>query len=193
MKPGDRPNPWTLKSSRIAYQNQWMTIHEDSVVTPTGSDGIYGYMESNDSVMVIATNLAKEVFLVKTFRYPQKTWNWELPGGGGDKEDPITASKRELEEESGLQSDSWTEIGKSAVCNGFMTENMTTLLAEGVTETGTEKPDEQAIIDRGFFSIGQIDAMVDRGEINDGQSLAALYLYKRHLDRRHITGDSLVH
>lgn len=187
------PNPWQLKSTRIAYQNPWMTIREDSVVTPTGKDGIYGYLESNDSVMVVATNAAREIFMVKTFRYPQKTWNWELPGGGGDKEDPLKASKRELEEESGLLSDHWTELGSTAVCNGFMTEQMTSLLAESVTGAGIKQPDEQAIADSGFFSLETIDGMVDRGEVNDGQTLAALYLYKRYLDRQHITGDSLIH
>jgi 8-oxo-dGTP pyrophosphatase MutT (NUDIX family) len=178
MKEG---NPWKLLSTKVVYKNPWMQIHEDTVVTPTGTQGIYGYMESNDSVMVVVLNEKNEVYVVRTFRYPLATWNWELPGGGGDKEHPMEASKRELEEETGITAEEWTELGRTAVCNGFMTESMATYLARGLSFTGTKETSSEQVIDAKFVSLDEIDAMITRGDINDGQSITALYLLKKWL------------
>jgi 8-oxo-dGTP pyrophosphatase MutT (NUDIX family) len=177
-------NPWQLKSTRIAYENPWIKIHEDSVVTPTGKDGIYGYMESRDSVIVVVVNDAGEVYMVRTFRYPDKTWNWELSGGGGDGQDPIDASKRELEEETGIIASSWEVLGRTSVCDGLMTEKMTTLLARDLQFNGTKETSDEQISDAGFFSPDNIATMIDDGRLNDGQSITALFLYQHWLNKQ---------
>ncbi|RYH15453.1 MAG: NUDIX domain-containing protein, partial [Alcaligenaceae bacterium] len=121
--------PWKITASQIKYKNPWMQVREDTVITPTGDDGIYGVLESNDSVMIATVDDRNRLFLVRTFAYPAQSWNWELPGGGGDNENPIDASKRELEEETGILAQNWTKLGATRVCNGFMTERMTVYLA----------------------------------------------------------------
>src|SRR3990167_1820385 len=95
-------NPWKLLSSEVKYQNKWMRIVEDSVITPTGNEGIYAYLDSKDSVIVAVLNDDNQLYLTRTFSYPDKSWNWELRGGSTDGEDTSTASKRELEEETGI-------------------------------------------------------------------------------------------
>ncbi|HWZ65863.1 MAG TPA: NUDIX hydrolase [Patescibacteria group bacterium] len=171
-------NPWKILSSRIAYKNPWMRVREDKVITPTGKEGIYGVMESNDSVMIVVVNNKDEVYLVRTFSYPDQSWNWEIPGGGGDKEAAIDASKRELEEETGILADTWQKLGETRVCNGLMTEKMSTYLARDLAFSGhKEKADEQ-ISDTKFVSLSAIDTMIKDGEINDGQSITALYLFQ---------------
>ncbi len=158
-----------------------MRVREDKVVTPTGAEGIYGVMESNDSVMIAAANNQDELYLVRTFRYTTSTWNWELPGGGGDTEGPIPACKRELEEETGIRAKTWEKLGTTQVCNGLMTEKMTTYLARDLAFTGkTEASDEQIAAAR-FFSRVEIDTMINNGDINDGQSMTGIFLYQRWL------------
>src|SRR5678815_1747107 len=119
-------NPFKIVGSRIVYENPWIKIHEDQVITPTGKDSVYAFMESDDSVIVAVLNDEHHIYVIRTFRYPVRTWNWELPGGGGAKEDPATASKRELEEETGIVANSWTKLGETQVCNGLLTEKMST-------------------------------------------------------------------
>ena len=80
-----------------------MKVREDNVITPTGSRGIYGVVESNDSVIIVILNTKEQVYITKNYRYPARAWKWELPGGGGDNEDLLAASKRELEEETGMK------------------------------------------------------------------------------------------
>lgn len=128
-----------------------MSVREDEVITPTGKPGIYGVIESNDSVMITVLNDKNELYLVRTFRYPDQSWNWELPGGGGDKQDPLTASKRELEEETGITASTWEKLGETLVCNGFMTERMTTYLAHDISFGGIRKLLTNRLTMLGFF------------------------------------------
>ena len=100
-------NPLKKISSKIVYKNPWIVIKEDVIQNPDGSKGIYGYLESRNSCMVIAQNENEEIFLIKAYRYPSNSQGWELPGGGGDNEDLLTASKRELEEETGILANTW--------------------------------------------------------------------------------------
>ena len=177
-------NPWTVTSTKTVYQNPWIKVREDAVVTPTGKQSIYGVMESNDSVMVAALNENDELYLVRAFRYPDSSWGWELPGGGGDKQDPITASKRELEEETGIVAKSWERLGETLVCNGLMTERMTTYLAYDLSFDGTkESADEQIDEASRFFSMDDIDTMINHGEINDSQSITGIHLAQKWLTR----------
>ena len=126
-------NPWKKLSTQVVYENRWMRIVEDKVITPTGNDGVYAYLDSKDSVIITALNNKNELYLVHTFAYPDGSWNWELPGGGSEGENPETAARRELAEETGISAKSWQQLGHTRVCNGLMTEKMTTFLARGLS------------------------------------------------------------
>ncbi len=174
-------NPFKKKSSKIVYENPWIRIHEDAIVRPDGSEGIYGYLESKDSVQIVAVNESQEIYLIKAFRYPSKTWDWELPGGGGEDEDIVVASQRELAEETGLIADKWTHLGSPLVCNGLMTERQAILLAEGLTVgKRIDSDDKYLVTDGKFASLDEIDTMISAGEIDDGMTMTALFLANRH-------------
>ena len=177
----DEPNPWKVISSKTVYSNPWISVREDKVIKPSGADGIYGVIESNDSVMIVALNDQNEVYIIRNFRYPAGTWNWELPGGGGDKQAMLEASKRELAEETGIIAAQWDNLGTTWVCNGLMTEKMTTYLASKLKFQEKHKEPDEPVVDSKFVSLDEIDKMVKAGEINDGQSITSLYLLKQWL------------
>jgi 8-oxo-dGTP pyrophosphatase MutT (NUDIX family) len=170
-------HPWELLSKKIVYKNRWITVHEDAVKTPTGSDGIYGYIESNDSVIIVALNDKDEMYLVRRYVYPHHKWTWGLPGGGGDKERSIVASKRELEEETGILAKTWDWLGETTVCDGLMTEHMTTYLARDLSFSGQKEYSDEQIEAAKFFSKSEITDMIRTGKLDDGQVLTALQLF----------------
>ncbi len=171
-------------SSKTVYQNPWMLVREDRVVRPDGSDGIYGVMESKDSVVVAVLNDSHEVYLIRSFSYPRSSWAWGLPGGGGNDEEAEIASKRELVEETGILANKWTFLGKLPVSSGLITERTAIYLAQDLSFGDRLHADDDEIIEGGkFVSIEEIDSMIEKGEIDDTQTLAGLYLVQRWLSR----------
>lgn len=175
-------NPWKVLSSKVVYENPWMKVREDAVIRPDGADGIYGVMESRDSVVIAAVNNSHEVYLVYSFKYPIGQWSWGLPGGGGDDELPEVASKRELAEETGITANKWTSLGSVQVSSGLTTERMTVLLAQELTFGEPIEADDTETIEGGkFVSFDEVDEMLARGEIDDAQTVTGLYLALRYL------------
>lgn len=178
-------SPFITHNSKVVYKNPWITVHEDEVTLPNGKPGIYGYLESKDSVLIVVVDKNDCIYLVKNYRYPTKSWGWELPGGGGDGEKTIIASQRELVEETGITASSWEILGKMYVCNGLMTEQMSVVLARDLT-VGSPTSDEETFDGSGFFSLYEIDQMIHSGDIDDSQTLTGLYLGERWLKQRRI-------
>lgn len=175
-------NPWEKLSSNIVYKNPWITVHEDKVIMPAGDDGVYAYIESQDSVMVIALNEKHEIFLINAFRYPTSSWSRELPGGSGDGEDSLLAAKRELAEETGITAEHWEKLGETRVCSGLLTQKTAIYLAHGLSfGVQLEAADANTISDGKFYDLDSIDNMIGRGEITDCQSITAIYLTKQWL------------
>lgn len=169
-------------SSKIVYQNPWITIHEDNTVTQDGQTGTYGYMESRDSVMVAPVGSDGRIYLVKAFRYPSKSWGWELPGGGGDGENLVEASKRELEEETGILANNIEQLASTYVCNGLMTEKQTTCVAWDINFDGHKEQSDETFADQGFFSLNEIKDMIASGDINDNQTITGIYLTSQWME-----------
>ena len=142
-------------------------------------------MESRDSVVIAVLNENNEVYLIRSFNYPVSTWSWGLPGGGGDDEHPEVASKRELAEETGITARTWTFLGKTRVSSGLMTEKMAVFLAQDLSYGDRLEADDKDLISEGkFFSFEEIDQMIERGDIDDAQTITGLYLTLRWLNRQ---------
>jgi 8-oxo-dGTP pyrophosphatase MutT (NUDIX family) len=177
-------NPFKTLSTKIVYQNPWMRIREDAIIRPDGTEGIYGVMESRNSVAITALNEKNEVYIIRSFKYPVSEWSWGLPGGGGEDEDALIASKRELAEETGITANEWNVLGETRVSSGLMTERMAVLLARDLTFGEKIDADDSDLISEGkFVSFDTIDEMIKDHQIDDAQTVTGLYLALRWLHR----------
>ena len=166
---------WQTLSSRTAYENRWIRVREDEVVRPDGGDGIYGVVEvRHTAVFVVPVTDADEVVLVRMRRYTMDAETIELPAGGTDGEPPLVAAQRELREETGLEADAWTDLGEVWSLNGVAHAPGRMFLARGLRPTDSHEMEEEGIIEVLRVPWSDVIAMVRRGEIVDGETLAPL-------------------
>ncbi len=175
-------NPWKTLASRIAYENAWVRLREDTVVRPDGGEGIYGVVEMRPSVGVVALNAAREIVLVGQWRYPLGRYSWEIPRGGSlpDEPDIEAAARRELREETGVEAESWQRLGAVDLNNGVTTDVEHLFLATGL-RTGDNQPDPEEELALRWVAFDDAVRMVLNGEITEVCSVAALLMAARRM------------
>lgn len=182
--PPDVPaSPWQTLTSREVYANPWLRVREDEVVRPDGSAGIYGVVEvAHPAVFVVPVTDADEVVLVDLFRYTTGSWSTEVPAGSTDGEDPLTAARRELAEETGFMADQWLHAGDMWSLNGLCDAPQHVLVARGLRQVQDDEDDvdgaaaraEEGIVRVRRVPWPEVLAMVRDGRICDAESVAAL-------------------
>ena len=178
----DRSNPWRTLSSRLIYENPWISVREDQVLRPDGQPGIYGVVGTPVAVGALAATDKNEIYLVGQWRYAMEQWSWEIPEGGAQKqEDPCEAAKRELREEAGVIADNWRPLGGELhLSNSFTDERAHIFLATGLTSCAKD-PDPTERLEVRCTPLDEVVAMLDRGVITDAISVVAIHRYLRLL------------
>ena len=168
-------NPWIKKDSRVVYDNPWINLTEFDVITPAGTEGIYGKVHfKNIAVGVIAIDADDHTYLVGQYRFPLDRYSWEIPEGGcPEGTDWLTAAKRELKEETGFEAKTWKEILRMDVSNSVSDEFAVVYVAQDLIAGEAEPEDtEQLSVQKMPFK--QALQWVMDGKITDSISVAAI-------------------
>ena len=168
-------NPWKTKSTKVIYDNPWITLHHDEVTNPGGKDGIYGRVSfKNIAVGVVPMDAEGNIYLVGQYRYAIDQYSWEIPEGGCPiTEDPLEAGKRELKEETGLHAKDWTFLRETYTSNAVCDERAIIFLAEKLTQGIANPEDSEELIVKKVPFLEALK-MVENGMVKDSISIIGI-------------------
>jgi len=122
---------------------------------------------------------ARQVVLIRSRRMSIPADLWELPAGTREHdEDPRECAARELEEETGFSASSVDALGTFHTSPGMTNELMHAFVATGLTSVGQRLEADEGITAHPM-PVADVWRLVDRGEIKDAKTLAALLLVQR--------------
>ncbi len=168
-------NPWTTLATKPVYDNPWISVREDQVMTPRGNPGIYGvvHMKARATGILPITADGRTV-LVGQYRYTLDSYSWEIPEGGVPAgEETLAGAQRELMEETGLVAASWRELAKHSLSNSVTDDRCTCYLAWDL-EQRTAAPDETEDLALRWLPLGEAIDMALDGRIHDVVSVVTL-------------------
>ncbi len=176
-------NPWKTKSIKSIYNNPWINVEHHEVITPSGTEGVYGKIKlKNLAIGIIPLDKNMNTWLVGQYRYTLNEYSWEIPMGGGPHDiDPLESAKRELKEETGITARWWQKILKIHTSNCVTDEIGLAYLAQDLSFGKTDFDDTE---DLQIWKLPFNDAvkMVMEGEITDSLSVIGILKLARTMN-----------
>ncbi len=176
-------NFWRKKSTKVLLEHPRITIVEDEVVLPTGTETKYIRFDQVSDFITIIPKGEKGIALIKEYSYPLDTFLLQFPEGTIESDETILgAAQRELAEEARIQATNILLAGKSA--SNHRRDDAWQHIALAVDSIEFEEPgihvgdEEEFGTTVAWFSEEDIDRMIGRGEIVQRNALTAWAIYR---------------
>ncbi|AWE42444.1 MULTISPECIES: NUDIX hydrolase [unclassified Actinobaculum] len=192
----DQPTPLHARVtvSAAPYRGHiFDVLVDDIVLETTGATMRREYMKHDDAVAVVALRpgvTGEEILLIRQYRHPVRAMMWEIPAGLLDVEgeDPGTAARRELAEETDLVAQTWEPLVQFLTSPGCSDEGIHVFLARELqpTEQRFAREDEEAEIETHWFPLGDVVQAVLSGRLRCPTLVAGVLAYcaKRGVTQR---------
>ena len=175
----NKPQRWkklgahTLASTRI-FEVKSVRFQHPAQATPRD----FAVIMAPDWVNVIALTTARELVLVRQFRYGTDEFSLEIPGGMIDPgEDPMAAGLRELREETGFTGGQARLLGSVHPNPAMQNNRCHFVFAEGVVRSAPLDWDENEEMEITTLPVDEVYALAYAGGISHALVLDALLLF----------------
>jgi ADP-ribose pyrophosphatase len=174
--------PFELLKSETLLKGRAFTIRRDWLKTPDGRETKLDIIEHGGSAVIVPLDADGNLLFVRQYRHAAGQDLLELPAGTLDEgEAPEACAAREIREETGFAAGRLEKLGEFYLAPGYSTEFMVVFLATDLTYAPLQADADE------FLSVEKIPVkqaleMVERGEVPDAKSLAALLLARKYLE-----------
>ena len=168
-----------LVERRVIWEGNVGSFGLDTVVLPSGARATLALFKHPGASAVVPFLDRDHVVLLRQFRHAAGGVIWEVPAGKLDRgEDPTVCALRELEEETGYRAGRLVRTGSVLTTPGFTDERIHLFCAYDLV-AGPPRPEAHEVLRSEVVALERALAMIERGEIVDGKSIAALFLADR--------------
>lgn len=177
---------WKKISSGYISDHIYFTARRDKCEMPNGKIvDPYFVVELPPSVCAVAITVKEEIILTRQYRHPIEETIIELPGGFIDPgEEPDSAIRRELVEETGFRFTSFDYLGKVAANPGVLNNYTHLFLARGGERSGVQQLDPNEDIELLFLPIKEVKRMLMENEIRQALHVSCLHYAFQLLEKK---------
>lgn len=183
MTPTEEPlsdlhDPAPVLTSEVAFRGRVWDVRRDEVALPSGPV-IRDYVEHPGAVAVIALDAQERVVLIRQYRHPIGTHEWELPAGLLDVagEPPVVCGQRELAEEVDLVAARWDHLLTYHSSPGGISEILHLYLARDLTPVPESqrhtRTDEEAGMPTRWVPLDELREAVLAGRVGNAALIIA--------------------
>lgn len=168
----------TINSTQI-FKNSFLDLREDKVLLPNNKTSSRVYIKHPGAACVLPITKDNKLILVQQFRYPIKEVVIEIPAGKkDDNESGYECIKREIEEETGYQSDNFIYINSFHNCLGYSDELIDFFIAKDCykVENPIESDDDE-FIEPLIVTIDEAKDLLTSKKVTDVKTILALQYF----------------
>lgn len=174
---------WQKLSSKIVYQNRYMTVTEDELLTEHGDKVIYGIVRKEPFSVVIPWD-GERTLLVGQYRPSAEYFSWEFTMGHVEADAPDVAARRELQEETGLIAGDCLEIASFYPALGTMDQLGYVYLVSCWEVGERELETSEKGMQMKWVTLKELENMIAAGTIKDGPTITSLKYFEMHLSKQ---------
>ena len=173
----DEPEFAAVSGTAIVFDGKVWDIRRDTFGF-NGSAIVREYVDHPGAVAILALDDQDRVLLIKQYRHPVRAREWELPAGLLDEpgEDPVSAARRELAEETDVAAMDWSVLAEFYTSPGGSTEAIRIYLARDLRAVDAfDRTDEEADMETRWVPLDEcVDAVLARRVQNPSLALGVL-------------------
>jgi 8-oxo-dGTP pyrophosphatase MutT (NUDIX family) len=163
------------KRQNLIYKGSIINVTVDTVQLPDGTRFELEVVHHPGGAAVVALDDNDRVCMLRQYRHVANGWLWELPAGKLDvPETPLHTAQRELQEEAGLQAQSWISLGSLLTSPGVFKEVIHLFLARKLSVLH-RRPERDELIEVHWVPFKEALDWAHRGKIVDAKSLIGLF------------------
>jgi ADP-ribose pyrophosphatase len=171
-----------ITGSHSIFKGNLINIRVDDIRESDGSSGVREIVEHPPAIAIVPYfNDTDEILFIEQYRDAIQSPLLEIPAGMvNENEDLLKAAKRELLEETGLESTNMRHLCTYYTSPGFTNEKIHVFLATGLTSI-SDIQDTREIHGIHRYSREQVIQMLDANSIQDGKTILGLLWSLPHL------------
>ncbi len=169
-------------------QDQWIDFRRSAYRFPDGRvfEPYYSYTR-RDYAVIVASDETGSFLCVRQFRQGIRAVTTEFPAGGIERKDgkactmeqALSAARRELREETGYESDSWSHL-LTIPSQATLSDNYAWIFrAENCRPAASQSLDEMELLDVRKYAPEEIEQMIFSGRFQQAVHVTAWLLTRR--------------
>jgi ADP-ribose pyrophosphatase len=168
---------WKILSTKKRFKGEWIDMDVDEIELPDGNKIYFEAVKYHrEGAGIAAENENGEIMLVKSYRYINDIYSWEIPAGTVPKDQHHSDTIiDELKEEAGCEVDrkDLKYLGNHYASIGSSNQVLHCYHATNVRKI-SDDIDGNEVLEARWFGKDEIRKMIVNNEIKDGFSLVVL-------------------